>query len=572
MPPSSKQSAATAAAAASRSSIPPNVIAASTSLESSVKSFLTKQHKKRLRKQHGGGEGSDDELNTDEERNLKRWERTATHAAGHGSHILQSLVIKRRALDLGVAALEECTNQCLAALEEGYACDNLQSTLQHYFTNYLRLRDGLVLLTSGECRHPGDSRQAKSTQQKYKSSFGTDSTVRGDGYTTLFSAEGGYSGTGWDEFYDEHLGARTRIVDACLGCVGVQQPTPSRGWGGNRVKVWERLCELGAETFETELDAHDTQIKATEARLESVRRRFFDGVNTILARTTTKRASKADGRGAGAGGRGGKLTMVTTDKFERMELQNAASLGISSLVIERRGDNFCVSDDEGVLPSDWDRRSWKEAMKLPNVLLPKTNSEAKSEKRSSSTASSCAVLQKKRRIIVEDSDSDSDAGDGNNAKKMQEPVKQEGKSRTSKAAAAAPSAPKAGGGLKVKVKSIDNSSTSPTAGDINQIKASLGVDVEALARGREDFEEEQKRSAAVAVAEEAATAAWMHPAAFMTTTITARVGEVMESITQLREDMKRGERILRLVDQSKTEVVSADAIARMVNVALFSPN
>mmetsp|Transcript_16006 Transcript_16006/g.34818 ORF Transcript_16006/g.34818 Transcript_16006/m.34818 type:complete len:995 (-) Transcript_16006:215-3199(-) len=537
-------------------SAPPSVQVASSALESSLKSFLSKQRKKRVRKQEGGHE-----LSSIEERSLQEQERVATRAARHGSHILKVLAVKRQALSLGVSALDDCTDQCLAALEHDAAwCvkDNLQRILEHFFTNYLRLRDGLVLLTSGECRHPGDSRQAAKADPRYKSSFGTDSTTRGDGYTALFSAKGGYSGAGWDEFYDENLGVRTRLVDACLGCAGAK-PVPSKGWGGNRAKVWNRLCEIGAEVFESELDLHDTETAATKAQLETLRRRFLDGINGILFRRAKD----------GSGGRlGGKLVMVTTDKFERIELQNAAAIGISSLVIERQGDNFCISDDSGVLPSDWDQKAWKEAMALPNELResqlatggPKKGNSTKPEKRIPSMEPSSAALPKKRRVIVENSESDSDEEGRDVAKKGKTPIK---RAQTTGAPAGAPAAPATHsasiGGLRVKVKTIDDASSSPTNSDINQIKSSLGVDVDALARGCDELDAEQKRSASAAVAEEAATATGMHAAAFMSSAAmqdeeeSSRINELLENVAELREEMRAGENILRLVNKSKAE-------------------
>ena len=533
------------------------------SLESATKAFLSKQRKKRLRK------ANDDVLPVDEERSLAKRERMANHAAQHGSHILKNLTLKRQALELAVKALGTCTDSCLSAMEAHFSSSSsalgndaqckvvIQSILEHYFINYLRLRDGLVLLTSGECRHPGDSKRSRSKKASFKSSFGSDASARGDGYTALFSAEGGYSGTGWDEFYDEHLGVRTRLVDACLACAGAAPPRGG-GWSGNRVKVWDMLLESGAENFESALDMHDTETKAITNRLEQNRQKFMNGFNSILGRAL---------RDKGAGARAGKITMVTTDKFERIELQNASSLGISHLVLERRGDNFRIHDDEGVLPSDWNLGRWKQAMKVPDEISRISSStQNQGGKRASASTTGASNKSKKRRIIEDSDSSDDERGSSGGTSRVESKADNNSSvgTKTVQATTNAKTPPPPSGisgGLKVKVKSVDASS--PTTGNIAEIKSSVGVDVEALSRGRENLEAEQKLSAATAVAEEAATAAGVRPGSHMFATASARneedavrIEELKEGINELREDVKSCEKILKHVDRTKADDVS----------------
>ena len=533
---------------------------ATSSLESATMAFLSKQRKKRLRK------ANDDVLPVDEERSLAKRERVANHTARHGSHILKNLTLQRQALALAVRALGTCTDSCLSAMEAHFsssissASGNdaqskavIQSLLEHYFINYLRLRDGLVLLTSGECRHPGDSKRARSKKASFKSSFGSDTSARGDGYTALFSAKGGYSGTGWDEFYDEHLGVRTRLVDACLACAGAVPPRGG-GWSGNRVKVWDKLLESGAENFESALDMHDTETKAITNRLEQNRLKFMNAFNAILGRAL---------RDKGAGARAGKITMVTTDKFERIELQNASSLGISHLVLERRGDNFRIHDDGGVLPLDWNLGRWKQGMKLSDELS-RISSSIQNQGGKRASASTGANISKKRRIIEDSDSSDDDRSSGTSRVENKAANKSSVGTKTVQATTNTKTAPPPSGisgGLKVKVKSVDASS--PTTGNIAEIKSSFGVDVEALSRGRENLEAEQKLSAATAVAEEAATAAGIRPGAHMFATASARneedaarMEELKEGINELREDVKSCDKILKHVDPAKADDVS----------------
>ena len=540
-------------------SLSDGIHSATSSLESAAKAFLSKQRKKRLRK------ANDDVLPVDEERSLAKRERMANHAAQHGSHILKNLTLKRQALELAVKALGNCTDSCLTTMEAHFSSSSsalgndaqskvvIQSILEHYFINYLRLRDGLVLLTSGECRHPGDSKKARSKKASFKSRFGSDTSARGDGYTALFSAEGGYSGTGWDEFYDEHFGVRTRLVDACLACAGAAPPRGG-GWSGNRVKVWDKLLESGAENFESALDMHDTETKAITNRLEQNRLKFTNAFNMILGRAL---------RDKGAGARAGKITMVTTDKFERIELQNASSLGISHLVLERRGDNFRIHDDGGVLPLDWNLGRWKQAMKLSDELS-RISSSTQNQGGKRASASTGANISKKRRIIEDSDSSDDDRSSGTSRVENKAANKSSVGTKTVQATTNTKTAPPPSGisgGLKVKVKSVDASS--PTTGNIAEIKSSFGVDVEALSRGRENLEAEQKLSAATAVAEEAATAAGIRPGAHMFATASARneedaarMEELKEGINELREDVKSCDKILKHVDPAKADDVS----------------
>ena len=99
-------------------SLSDGVHSAAASLESATKAFLTKQRKKRLRKAH------DDVLPIDEERSLAKRERMANHAAQHGSHILKSLTMKRKALDLAVVALGTCTDACLGAMGSHFSASS----------------------------------------------------------------------------------------------------------------------------------------------------------------------------------------------------------------------------------------------------------------------------------------------------------------------------------------------------------------------------------------------------------------------------------------------------------------
>ena len=415
-----------------RPSIPSEVSDAALSLETSARSFVDRQRRRRpqKKKREKGGLGGPSRAFPEEEG------RRAVNLAGHGGHVLRTLTLKRMSLRLGVRALSRCAESCLDAVGRAAAAGGrksapespandpprfLQSALTGWFASYLRVRDGLVLLTSGECRHPADSALALLGSNPYPSSLGSGggSGLRDDGYTSLFSSRMGYSGYGWDEFFDEDEGIRRRMADALLLCAG-SGPTHS-----GRAKVWEKLCDAGAEVFEAQMDHHESVVKAATTELEGVADRFVGGINTILV--------GRDGRGRRrGGGGGGRIVLTSTDKFERLEMRGSF-LGVTDLVIERRGDDFRVDDDGGVLPSDWDGSRWDAAMSLPesarhsSPLCPPSSRRGGGERRgdgtlskadasageATTTAAAAAARRKKRRIIVDDSDED-DEGDGIN--------------------------------------------------------------------------------------------------------------------------------------------------------------
>ena len=188
-----------------------------------------------------------------------------------------------------------------------FRSDGLKEILKHFFIQYIHLRDGVILLTSGECRHRVDAALARRQQRanaegcflslldqplrRYDSLADEDENDeegenggnrRKDGYTRLYSSKRGYSGYGWDEFHNEHAGIRRRLLEALRH---LHHPSPrtrgSCGEGG-RNDVWDTLLEYGAQGFDGAFDRHELQMKDLQRGFEAVRSRFLSDVDPFL--------------------------------------------------------------------------------------------------------------------------------------------------------------------------------------------------------------------------------------------------------------------------------------------------
>jgi len=277
----------------------------------------------------------------------------------HANQMYHKLTAKRISLSHGIHSLHKCSNDMIISVSDlltGKDDHNIsaiiQSMLQHWFIQYLRLRDGFVLLQSGECRHVPDQRMSESTSFRSRLTYNKG---RADGYTTLFSASH-YSGFGWDEFYDEENGIKSRFCQLLL----------HRKSRGDANEVWEnwldRFPTLSA--FETKLDHHETKMRQLIDELEISRKNFLRKVEETISDLTQSKKEK-------------KIQMSTKDKFECLQIsilnRNGQELFIK---IERQGNNFRINDSDGVLPKDWTQKDWENQMKWDN---PKATSQSKSQ-------------------------------------------------------------------------------------------------------------------------------------------------------------------------------------------------
>lgn len=242
-------------------------------------------------------------------RKRKRDSTPAMHVVNHACHLLRQLTRKRCSLAHAVSALETCWKSLQLDSEDTMAL------LTHVFHQYLRLRDGMNLMTSGECRHPGDVREAKKTQ--FPSQF-RKLSHQNDGYTTLYSSKY-YSGYGWDEFYNPTVGIKRRLLLA-LG-----------------KDCWDTLLEYGAQAFESSLDQHaEVELPNLSSKLDQLRATMIQDLERVAS----------------------NVNMVTLDKMERLELVK----GGKHFTLERRANDFQVQDPNGCLPNNWSIADWNRAL------------------------------------------------------------------------------------------------------------------------------------------------------------------------------------------------------------------
>ena len=415
-----------------------------TCFRDTIITYLQRQ-RKRLEKKHGNLPKS-----------YKLSYRESLSITDHATHVLKTLCTKRESLSNAILAFEHLCRDCVDAVKQVRDICTLRTDIQeiltHFFVQYIHLRDGFVLLTSGECRHEADSKSAKS-EERYVSKLNSLSK-RKDGYTSLFRSNCGYSGYGWDEFHNEEVGIRRRLLDALRKCsMYPREMTPEMEekilYGESafraRENLWEKLVESGAEIFESAFDGHENDMKELQRQLEGIRAQFISSMDKIL----TSRGS-------------GRLIMATEDKFERLELKNASSIGLSTLCIQRQGDAFRGRDKRGALPSNFSIDDWVIMMSLP-VHLKYVKSRG-GRKVTSSDSSTKPSSLKRKRVVIMDSDDEED-GD--------RPNKDVNRS------------------LKVTVKKAQKKDF-VSSSSIHSIKKDLGVNVDELERRREDIEAEEQ--------------------------------------------------------------------------------
>lgn len=520
-----------------------------------IKSFIQRKKKRIIKQLSNNNSRTSTTTGTVLPKGYIKQCQLASHLTSHAIHILTTLYIKRHSLSLGIDAFEIIVKECVVLLQRNLKMyENsknnisqssssssssrssfskfLQRILTHLFIQYIHLRDGFVLLTSGECRHTADSELAARSSKDVasttsgrkrkltdKDSYNDDNdnddndnhscennnqsfssklnelSVREDGYTKLFSSNCGYSGYGWDEFFNEEVGVRNRLLEALRYCSSlklIHQLSSLDGESSSsssssltlkakeeREKIWEHLVDSygGAELFETAFDSQDNSIKELQQKLERLRTQMLHQLRQILSSSSVM-------LGSGSCNNNVTLSMVTEDKFERLHVKNAkVYLGLETWILERQGDAFKGKDDRGALPSKVTLQDWLEIMKIPSdlkMILEEHDNQSFSRHNEATKRSNSAVtdgdkkLKKKKKLtIVESSDEeevDDDIDENNNYKF-----------------------------LKVTKTKVD--ATAPNS-SLSEIKEQLGVNAHDLQRSREGLEQEERISKKAAFIDE----------------------------------------------------------------------
>lgn len=303
------------------------------------------------------------------------------HILKHMHHCLWQLSLKRESLQVGFNVLCEQVWPDLLQRLKNLSKDNskklhqvVTSYLQHFFIQLLRLHDGLILVISGECRHPGDLAQARQNHAKFSSHLAAgqptsnlsspqqEHVFRSDGYTQLYSPDCTYSGYGWDEFMDDTNGLQQRLSQELLPIVPCKlQDT--------RV-LWEWLLEkAGGELLESVLDRIEGQIRSVD--FKAFAHQFKHDLTTVLQHH--------------AGAARVTVELSLADKLESLKVTMGSTF---SCQLSRFASEFSLPHPEGVLPV-LTASEWWHVLKLPKDQEDSTQ-------------------RAKRRVIIQESSDDDD--------------------------------------------------------------------------------------------------------------------------------------------------------------------
>ena len=422
----------------------------------------------------------------DEEGNESRLIRDSKQCANHANYVLKTLYAKRTSLRYALKAFETATQNYLKLITSASLKKDLeQRILRRWFGIFLRLRDGFVLLESGERRHPGDDDDDKlstnNAQHKlFSSRLSNGGAYRQDGKTRKFSSEKGYTGAGWDEIFDEDVGIRKRLLDALIGISG------GGGVGGMarmeslRNELWEKLLDRGAGMWDMEIDKHTAECSVLRGQHDSIRKCFEDGMNQYLIIARQNDANIPT-----------KLVLVTDDKAERMTL--------GPLEIRREGNVFTLNDKGGSLPIGMTLEDWEKIFELGD---PSSSLSLKKKAISLDVNSSLKDSQKvtkKKRLVIEDSSSEDED------EKNHPPKKAKNEPPPKRLPTTFNGGESNNDGLLVTVRKATNSTDSLSLNhthSLDEIKRQHGVSTSQLEQGFEQLDKEQLQSSIVANEEE----------------------------------------------------------------------
>lgn len=373
----------------------------------SVDDYIIVRRRKRRRrrqKRHDNDENDDDESTE-----INLLQRECNLLVEHANLVLYTLSAKRTSLSNAIQAFRAELTKFIerfvfyssdsSTLARNISNNDNAAMMQQqvevvrrWFANYVRLRDGFVLLESGERRHDHDD-EDDSSKSSSSSSFPSKlkGALRPDGITRKFKSDKGYTGRGYDEVYDDDVGIKRRLLQtlAKLDC-------------GRRsiTTVDEKLFDDesgGATQWQMCMDEHISLSKGLREELNSIAHDFVLGINRHLLLLNSKKTSSSSSTKTTTIVK--KLTLNTDDKFERIKLGDLID-------ISRRGNDFSIKDKGGSLPIGMSFSDWRVKFTLMKVHPMDTN------KLSQKKIIDNVRTVKKRKVILEDSSEDSD--DDNN--------------------------------------------------------------------------------------------------------------------------------------------------------------
>jgi hypothetical protein len=466
------------------------------SVDEYINRAIARRRKRQRQKQHDISDNDDDEeiFNLRSECNL---------LVEHANLVLYTLSTKRNSLSNAIQAFRaeltsyierfvfyslDSNSLVKNSNSDGAAMQQQVEVVRRWFANYVRLRDGFVLLESGERRHDHDDDHDSS---KSSSSFPSmlKGALRPDGRTRKFKSDKGYTGRGYDEVYDDDVGIKRRLLQ-----------TLAKLDSGRRsiTTIDEKLFDDetgGATKWQMCMDEHISQSKILREELNCIANDFVVGINRHLLLLNSKKTSSSLSTKTTIVT---KLTLNTDDKFERIKLGDLID-------ISRRGNDFSIKDKGGSLPIGMSLNDWKVKFSLIKVLPNSAAAATDTNELTQKNKIENVRTTKKRKMILEDSSEDSD--DDNNV-------------IATAAVVAAHSTYKAemdtiaqDDGLMVRKRmatnvSSDNHHSTNHVNDghdenhittsIDEMKRQLGVNTVELQRGHDQLEDEQLLSSMAA--------------------------------------------------------------------------
>jgi hypothetical protein len=370
----------------------------------------------------------------DAERAKKRAHRLVRHTR----HLLIQLLEKRQSLQ---ALIEWLSKEWKTRLQAKLADpEHTQTILAHALQCLVRCQDGLMLLTSGECRHPEDVKEANKTH--FPSRL-LSMDERSDGYTKLYSGAA-YSGFGWDEYANETVGIQARLIQ-------VLRPFHRDPWG---------YLEAPSQLLETLLDRQEDAVKNLKQSLQAIKVQMANDITKQLAKPKV---------------------FTTQDKMERIQVLVPArgSNKEQTITVVRMADNFKILGTS-VLPND---------VKTPgrwNRILALSLSSGRDTSTATLKASSAAAAtsRKRRLTILEDSDSSDEENTTTRNKKTATAIQ--------KAHTVPPRSTEASHSTGLQVRVETSKKATETEDSLKAIKTQMGADVRGLENSLQELEHESK--------------------------------------------------------------------------------
>jgi len=402
--------------------------------------------------------------------------KEAQRCVRHANHVLRTLSSKLRSLENAMRAFREVSaNEYIAAFSSSLHTGNNNGSsnnsnskqsqeriLHQWFANYLRLRDGFVLFESGERRHKQDVEDA--TYRDFPSRL-QSKPKHSDGYTRTYSSKLGYTGYGMDEFNDDHVGIRKRLLDQIIVITG-----------GDEKELWDELMDDTVEIWNIYFDQVNAVSRSLRNDLTKIQSKFVSDINQHI-QTHRQRSGSMNHKNII-----GKVKFVTDDKAER--------ISFGSLDVCREGNKFTLLDRGGSLPIGMSVMDWKKKFSLLSKQQQQQQPQQQGQKKKEHS-NQHQGNNKRRRIIEESSSSSDEERDDDDDNDISSKKKKKSSSNSSSTTV--------NNGLVIRERrevtaTSSSSGANKKTSSLDEIKRQAGVSATQLEQGFDQLEGEEFKS------------------------------------------------------------------------------